>query len=61
MTARIDVEPLGVWDTRDPDSLWFRHWRETVRWAQAHLSERRNGCFRAEFHLFDAPCVVLHC
>jgi hypothetical protein len=59
--AAIDAELAGVWDTREADSPWFRQWPDTARWSSAHLSERRNRCYRAEFYLIDAPFVVLHC
>jgi hypothetical protein len=62
MTVRIAAEPLAVWDVRDDQaSLWWRNWGENLRWAREHMSDCRNRCYRAEFYLIDAPCVVLHC
>jgi hypothetical protein len=51
--------PLGVWDTRDRDSIWYRHWRETVPWAAEHIRDV-NNTYRAEFYLIDAPFAVLY-
>lgn len=61
MTIRVDTEPIAVWDANLAGSLWFRLWPETARWSQAHISDTRNRCFRAEFHLIDVPFAVLHC
>jgi hypothetical protein len=51
------IPPLFAWDTRQN---WHCHdWRGRVAWAQAHL-RRADDTFRAEFHLIDAPFVVLY-
>lgn len=63
------LEPLGVWDCREPDWGLGRGWgigltcaqplREMREWAMAHI-EGVNETYRAEFYLLDGPFAVLY-
>jgi hypothetical protein len=54
-----DSKPLAVWDTREQNSLWWRHYREASPWAQEHIADA-DSTYRAEFYLIDVPFVVLY-
>lgn len=53
------VEPLAIWDTRDPGGLYWTRWREAGEWAQQHIADAFST-YRAEFYLVDAPFAVLY-
>jgi hypothetical protein len=55
------LEPLAVWDARDPLNCQpdVPRYLESTEWAKAHI-ERVNDTYRAEFYLVDGPFAVVH-
>ena len=61
------LEPLAVWDVRDPDGPWGRRGTadrvnlmiEAINWAEARI-DRSVDTFRVEFYLLDAPFAVAY-
>jgi hypothetical protein len=54
------IEPLAVWDSREPGDCFWRHHLEASEWASTHLPGRAASIYRAEFYLMDAPFAVVH-
>ena len=52
------MEPLAVWDAREPD--WLNGREAKTQWLKKQ-GLPVNKMYRAEFLLTDAPCVRIFC
>ena len=54
------LDPLAVWDSREPGGCFWRHHPEASQWASTHLPHQATSIYRAEFHLMDTPFAIVH-